>query len=455
MVRQILGGHFLSGRLANNVAFHRHDASQNPWRTAMNSQPVQIAGVLALLLVLGVGFYFTETPGLAHGRKLVDKRENERYAVERAAMVDKFLAAEGITDESVLQAARTVPRHEFVTTQFRARAYFDQALPIGHKQTISPPFIVAYMTQVLEPKKEDKVLEIGTGSGYQAAILGQIVNEVYSIEIVEPLGKLAAERLQELKYENIKTRIGDGYKGWPEAAPFDKIIVTCSPEKVPQPLIDQLKDGGRMIVPLGERYQQVFYLFEKKDGKLVQKKLLPTLFVPMTGQSEDMRQIKPDPLHPRIRNGSFENIIPETASAENWHYQRQMTLMEGGAPEGKYFASFENAEPGRFSQCLQAMALDGRRIGSLTITVAVKGTQLRPGTDPGDQPTLVLNYFDANRKPIGQSYIGPWQGTFDWQEVTRNLVVPPATREAIMHVGLNGGLGKLGIDNIRLVPVQR
>jgi len=421
----------------------------------MTLRPKQILGATAIAVVLGLGLYFAVIPGLAQGKKTVDKRQDERYAVERAAMVDKYLAPEGITDESVLHAARTVPRHMFVTSQFRPKAYFDQALPIGHKQTISPPFIVAYMTQVLEPKKEDKVLEIGTGSGYQAAILGQIVKEVFTIEIVEPLGKVAAERLQDLNYSNIKTRIGDGYLGWPEEAPFDKIIVTCSPEKVPQPLIDQLKDGGRMIVPLGERYQQVFYLFEKKDGKLVQQKLLPTLFVPMTGQSEDMRQIKPDPLHPRIRNGSFEAIIPESATAENWHYQRQMTLMEGGAPDGKYFASFENAEAGRFSQCLQAMALDGRRIGSVSVSVQVKGTQLRLGNDMSEQPTLVLNYFDAERKPIGQSHIGPWQGTFDWKEFTKELVVPPATREAIMHVGLNGGLGNLGIDHIRLAPLQR
>lgn len=421
----------------------------------MTRRTRQLVGLMALLAILGTGIFWGSPPARAQGKKPTDKRQEERYAVERAAMVDKYLAAEGITNAAVLQAARNVPRHAFVTTQFRTQAYFDQALPIGHKQTISPPFIVAYMTQVLDPQPGDKVLEIGTGSGYQAAILGQIVKEVFSIEIVEPLSKLATERLKDLGYSNIKTRFGDGFKGWPEEAPFDKIIVTCSPEKVPQPLIDQLKDGGRMIVPLGERYQQVFYLFEKKDGKLVQQKLLPTLFVPMTGQSEDMRQIKPDPLHPRIRNGSFETIIAESATPENWHYQRQMKLMEGGAPDGKFFVVFENAEPGRFSQCLQAMALDGRKIGAVTVSVAVKGTQLRAGNENAEQATLVLNYFDELRKPIGQAHLGPWQGTFDWTEVSKQLVVPPGTREAIMHVGLNGGLGSLGIDNIRLVPLAR
>ncbi|MDB5389350.1 MAG: Protein-L-isoaspartate O-methyltransferase [Planctomycetaceae bacterium] len=409
-----------------------------------------------LAAILGIGVIWVSTPVIAQGKKAVIKRpEDKRFAAERATMVDKYLAAEGITNEAVLQAARTVPRHIFVKPEFRARAYFDTALPIDHKQTISPPFIVAYMTQVLDPQKEDKVLEIGTGSGYQAAILGQIVKEVYTIEIVEPLSKLATERLKDLGYSNIYTRFGDGFKGWPEAAPFDKIIVTCSPEKVPQPLIDQLKDGGRMIVPLGERYQQVFYLFEKKDGKLVQQRLVPTLFVPMTGKSEELRTIKPDPLHPRIRNGSFELINAETGTPENWHYQRQMKLMAGGAPDGQHFVNFDNTDPGRFSQCIQAMALDGRAISAVNVTVAVKGTQLRPGNDGTEQASLVLNFFDDLRKPIGQAHIGPWQGTFDWQEITKELAIPIGTKECIMHVGLSGGVGSLGIDNIRLVPIPR
>jgi protein-L-isoaspartate(D-aspartate) O-methyltransferase len=415
----------------------------------------QTAVMLGVVLTMGIGVVYWPTSSEAQAKRLLDKRQEEKYAMERNAMVDKYIAPEGITNEAVLKAVRTVPRHMFVTAQFRSRAYVDQALPIGHKQTISPPFVVSYMTQVIDPKPDDKVLEIGTGSGYQAAILGQIVKQVFSIEIVEPLGKVAAERLKELEYTNIQTRIGDGYKGWPEEAPFDKIIVTCSPEKVPQPLIDQLKEGGKMIVPLGERYQQVFYLFEKQEGKLVQTKLLPTLFVPMTGQSEDLRKVKPDPLNPRIRNGGFETILPETATPESWHYQRQLTLMEGEAPEGKYFVTFENAEPGRFSQCLQAMAVDGRKIASINVSVSVKGKQLRQGDNADEQSALVINFFDTDRKPIGLVHLGPWQGTFDWQEVTKELQIPPGAREAIMHVGLNGGLGSLSIDNIRLTPSQR
>ena len=174
------------------------------------------------------------------------------FAALRNQMVNEAIVREGVRHPAVIKAMRTIPRHKFIGKNPTARAYFDEALPIGHSQTISPPFIVAYMTESLDPQPDDRVLEIGTGSGYQAAILSEIVKDVYTIEIVEPLGKNAAKVLNKKDYANVHTRIGDGYKGWPEEGPFDKIIVTCSPESVPQPLIDQLREGGKMIVPLGE-----------------------------------------------------------------------------------------------------------------------------------------------------------------------------------------------------------
>ena len=178
-----------------------------------------------------------------------------------AKMVEDEIAAAGVNNERVLRAMRDTPRHEFVPPNQRRLAYYDMALPIGDEQTISPPFVVAYMTEEIDPQPTDKVLEIGTGSGYQAAVLSPLVKDVYTIEIVEPLGKRAARTLKQLDYKNVHAKVGDGYQGWPEAAPFDKIIVTCSPEKVPQPLVDQLREGGRMIIPVGERYQQNLYLF--------------------------------------------------------------------------------------------------------------------------------------------------------------------------------------------------
>ncbi|MFO0925247.1 MAG: protein-L-isoaspartate(D-aspartate) O-methyltransferase, partial [Pirellulales bacterium] len=189
----------------------------------------------------------------------VQSQTSEIYQAAREKLVREVLIPGGVRDERVLNSIRSTPRHEFVPASQQDRAYFDLALPIGDKQTISSPYIVSVMTEALEPKPTDKVLEIGTGSGFQAAVLSPLVKDVYTIEIVKPLGERATKVLERLGYKNVHTRIGDGFLGWPEAAPFDKIIVTCSPEKVPQPLVDQLAEGGLMIVPVGERYQQTLY----------------------------------------------------------------------------------------------------------------------------------------------------------------------------------------------------
>lgn len=192
----------------------------------------------------------------------------------------------GIHEESVLAAMNKVPREEFVPEYLRAASYADQPLPIGYDQTISQPFIVAFMTEQLRPQKTDRILEIGTGSGYQAAILAELVAEVYSIEIIEPLARTAEATLQRLGYKNVHVKVGDGYKGWPEHAPFDAVIVTCAPDHVPQALIDQLKEGGRMIIPVGGPGDQELYLLEKQHGQLHRRAVSPVRFVPMTGQAQ-------------------------------------------------------------------------------------------------------------------------------------------------------------------------
>ena len=209
------------------------------------------------------------------------------FAAQRQRMVTEQLKARGISDERVLNAMNKVPREEFVPPDSRAGSYEDGPLPIGYGQTISQPYIVAFMTEQLRLKPSDRVLEIGTGSGYQAAILAELMSQVYSIEIVEPLAKNAEATLQRLGYENVHVKIGDGYKGWPEAAPFDAIIVTCAPDKVPQPLVDQLKDDGRMVIPVGDRFAQELYLLEKKNGQLKQSATLPVRFVPMARQASE------------------------------------------------------------------------------------------------------------------------------------------------------------------------
>lgn len=379
----------------------------------------------------------------------------DRYASSRNAMVRDAVEAEGITDPLILQAMRTVPRHEFVLAKDRRYAYVDKAIAIGQKQTISPPFIVAYMTQVLEPKPTDRVLEIGTGSGYQAAVLGEICKEVYSIEIVEPLAKSAAKRLEQLGYSNVKTKAGDGYKGWPEHAPFDKIIVTCSPESVPQPLVDQLKEGGRMIVPLGQRYQQVFYLFRKVDGKLEQEKLIPTLFVPMTGKSEELRRTQPDPMDPKIVNGDFELDSNEDGRPDNWHYVRQAKLVSDSPQSGEYCIRLTNKEPGRLSQFLQGRAIRGSSIKALEVSAWVRTKDVRFGNRPIDRAAIVLHFYDPIRREIGHAVIGPFRGTDNWQRYRKTVLVPKNAYEVIVRVGLNGATGQLDVDALEMQYLKR
>ncbi|HEY4257647.1 MAG TPA: protein-L-isoaspartate(D-aspartate) O-methyltransferase [Candidatus Udaeobacter sp.] len=209
------------------------------------------------------------------------------FAAQRQRMVQQQLVARGITDERVLAAMGKVPREEFVRPESRGVSYEDGPLPIGYDQTISQPYIVAFMTEQLRLKPSDRLLEIGTGSGYQAAILAELVSDVYSIEIVAPLARTAEATLKRLGCKNVHVKIGDGYKGWPEAEPFDAIIVTCAPDKVPQPLVDQLKDGGRMVIPVGERFAQQLYLLEKKNGQIKESVTLPVRFVPMAGEATE------------------------------------------------------------------------------------------------------------------------------------------------------------------------
>jgi protein-L-isoaspartate(D-aspartate) O-methyltransferase len=214
----------------------------------------------------------------------ISRRE---FAVERERMVKEQVAMRGVTNERVLTAVRKVPRDQFVPEVVRNLAYTDQPLPIGHDQTISQPFIVAFMTEKLKLQPTDRVLEIGTGSGYQAAILAELAAQVYTIEIVAPLGERAKATLQRLDYKNVHVKVGDGYQGWPEEAPFDAVIVTCAPEHVPRPLIDQTREGGRVIIPVGAAGNQQLYLLEKREGRLRQRAVLPVRFVPMTGRARE------------------------------------------------------------------------------------------------------------------------------------------------------------------------
>ena len=239
-----------------------------------------------LLGVAGLGAvavaYFTA------GWRLAVRQVEDESPVARARreMVERQLRSRDIRDPRVLEVMGHVPRHLFVAQEFRDEAYDDHPLPIGHGQTISQPYIVALMTQLVRPKPGDRALDVGTGSGYQAAILAELCREVYSIEIVKPLADEAGKRLTDLGYKNVTVRSGDGYRGWPEHAPFDVIVVAASPRQIPQPLLDQLAPGGRLVIPVGGYPQDLTLVEKQKDGTIRQRTVAPVLFVPMTGEAE-------------------------------------------------------------------------------------------------------------------------------------------------------------------------
>ena len=408
---------------------------------AFSPRPWAFVLTAGCLLVVALG---TDGPLFAQ------PAEADSIARARNALVDKAIVAAGIKNARVIQAMRDTPRHSFVPGNQRQDAYRDIAMPIGAGQTISPPFIVAYMTEQLDPQAGDKVLEIGTGSGYQAAVLSPLVAEVYTIEIVESLGRRAARTLQRLKYDNVHARIGDGYLGWPEAAPFDKIIVTCSPESVPQPLVDQLAEGGRMIVPVGERYQQALYLYRKVDGQLQQEALQTTFFVPMTGQAEELRVVEADPANPSLVNGGFEEMFGEDDQPAGWYYVRGgRVVADPQSPDGENALTFSSAAAG-LAQALQAFGVDGREVAELEITFSVRAENARPGRAGDRPPQVYIEFFSENRSSVGDETVSSRFGTFGWTDYRQRIKVPRSARLAALQIGLPHGTGTVAFDRVQV-----
>ncbi len=236
--------------------------------------------ILFIIIIIYFPFIISAYQSAAAGDAATLASPEIDFKVLRENMVRNQIEARGIKDRRVLEAMLKVERHRFVPTQIQPLAYEDTPLPIGSGQTISQPYIVALMTEVLALQGNEKALEIGTGSGYQATILAEIANEVYTIEILPELAKQAEKLMQELGYKNIKVKCADGYLGWPEHAPFDVIMVTCAPAEIPKPLIEQLAEGGRMVIPVGEEFQELKLLI-KKNGRIEEKDIIPVRFVPM------------------------------------------------------------------------------------------------------------------------------------------------------------------------------
>ncbi|MDO4559138.1 MAG: protein-L-isoaspartate(D-aspartate) O-methyltransferase [Planctomycetia bacterium] len=431
-------------------------------------------------MVRHILFLTTLSVLLYSGDPTLAQYPKSRKKVDYEALRESVCAAEmgpgGITNERVIESMRTTPRHEFMPQNQRHLAYYDMGVAIGWGQTISSIVTVASMTQWIDPQPEDRVLEIGTGSGYQAAVLSPLVKEVYTIEIVEPLGKRAASTLRRLKYGNVFCKIGDGYQGWSEKAPFDKIIVTCSPENIPEPLIEQLKEGGRMIIPLGERYQQRYYLLRKVDGKLEADRLSATLFVPMTGEAEEKRELKPDPSRPTSQNGGFEELLDgvDPPQLRGWHYHRQTRQVvatgDDPAPEGSAYAVFTNETSGRSSHILQGFAIDGREVSWLKVSLWVRTEGIHRGETSDQVPGIGIMFFDREREILGEKFIGPWGITVpdpgiggfrtgsgrsqdstdsEWRRIEVTIAVPKDSMEAMLRVGLFGATGTLSIDGLQ------
>lgn len=208
-----------------------------------------------------------------------------------------------------------------------------------------------------------------------------------------------------------------------------------------------------MIIPVGERYQQVFHLLKKENGKLLNEALRPTLFVPMTGKAEESRQVLPDPLHPKLINGGFEAVTGASGEPAGWYFVRQMKVVTASdAPEGEKYATFFNTEPGRGCRALQGFSIDGRKVHELELSCMVRGTEMASGLAPSQAPQFAVLFLDENRATVGQVAIGPWRGTFEWKRMTRLVKVPAHAREGIVEIGLLGGTGEVSYDDVQIHP---
>jgi protein-L-isoaspartate(D-aspartate) O-methyltransferase len=379
-------------------------------------------------------------------------KANAEFAKLREEMVKADLVAGGIKHPDVLRVMKATPRHEFIPPSMRGSAYFDTSLAIGDGQTISAPFVVAQMLAKLDLQSTDNVLEIGTGSGYNAALLSQMAKDVYSIEICPRLATQARVTVAKLGYANVHVKEGDGFKGWPEHAPFDKIVVTCAPADVPEPLIAQLKEGGTMLIPVGSRFEQILFHLKKEYGQLSVISRQPTYFVPMTGAAQE--GVATAPTNTEIINGSLERMENIPGLPDGWYSLKQVDCENGQGRSGSHGFHFSNNTPGRSAYAMQAFAVDGRKSKLIDISAWVRGQSLRTKSDAAPA-RIAITYYDQNQLPAGEGSINLTSGDqTQWHEVTGRLPVPPQARWAVFAVTLGETLGDLWADDFSLQPVS-
>ncbi|MGV3606304.1 MAG: protein-L-isoaspartate O-methyltransferase [Planctomycetaceae bacterium] len=401
-----------------------------------------------LLLSLAIGLILETASNPAFAQP-----GNQALASARQRMVREEIEAQGIKNAALLDAMREVPRDQFIPTHRRNVAYLNVAITYGDGHVVLPPLVIAHAIEQLDPKLNDKVLVIGTGTGYSTALLSRMSKEVFSIEIDRATALTAEETLRRLKYSNIQLKVGDGFEGWKEHAPFQKIIVECSPDTVPPALIEQLDEGGSLLIPVGDDYDQTMYLMKKVNGQLETVSMWPTLLVPMKGRAEELRSSSSEkPRPPSINNGGFEEIVPGSDNLPaHWTYVRQAKVIEGERfPEGNRALQFLNDTPGHLSTAIQAFPVDGKSVSEITLSFRVWGKEIRPGLTRQQLPRLEVRFFDEKRRPCGGDWVGGWFLTFDWVQKTRRFSVPRQAKFAIVQIGLDGATGEIRFDDLRI-----
>lgn len=370
----------------------------------------------------------------------------------RRRMVSEEIEAQGIENERLLEAMREVPREQFLPLPKRKLAYLNVVVTFGDGQVILPPLVTAHLIEQLNPQKNDKVLVIGAGSGYSTALLSRMCREVDAVEIDPAIAKTAEEVFARLKFTNIKMRVGDGFEGWKEHAPYQRIIVECSPENVPQPLVDQLAEGGVLLVPVGDEFDQTMHLCQKENGKLTTLSLWPTLLLPMKGKAEELRSQSATPRDPALLNGGFEELVPSTKDVPaSWAYVRQgRAIADSSCPEGSNSLSFINVTPGVAATALQAFPVDGKKISELAIACKIWGKEVRPGQNRQQLPRVEVRFFDEKRRLVGGDWMGGWNMTFDWVKKDHVFAVPRQAKFAVIRIGLGGAVGEIRFDDFKL-----